>query len=66
MNLIADRVARKTGRRVPVEHIEPPSPQSPIEFRNFIADSARFAGLTGWKARYTLERGIDQTIERLS
>lgn len=65
MNLIADRVAVKTGRRVSVEHVDPPSPQSPIEFRNFVADTGRFAGLTGWKSHYTLERGIDQTIERL-
>lgn len=65
MNLIADRVALKTGKRVAVEHIDPPSPQSPIEFRNFVADSSRFSNLTGWKAGYTLIQGIDQTIERL-
>ncbi len=65
MNLIANRVAMKTGRRVSVEHVDPPSPQSPSEFRNFVADTSRFSALTGWKARYTLARGIDQTIERL-
>lgn len=65
MNLIADRVALKTGKRVAVEHIDPPSPQSPIEYRNFVADSNRFQRLTGWKANYTLTQGIDQTIERL-
>ncbi len=33
----------------------------------FVADTGRFAGLTGWtRPNYTLERGIDQTIERLS
>jgi UDP-glucose 4-epimerase len=65
MNLVADRVSLKTGKRVPVEHVEPPSVQSPIEFRNFIADSSRFKRLTGWKTYYTLTEGIDQTIERL-
>ena len=65
MNLVADRVSLKTGKRVPVEHVEPPSVQSPIEFRNFIADSSHFKRLTGWKTYYTLTEGIDQTIERL-
>ena len=65
MHLIADRVALKTGTIIPVEHIDPPSSQSPIEFRNFVADSKRFKQLTGWKAYYTLTQGIDQTIERL-
>lgn len=65
MNLIADRVALKTGRRVAVKHIDPPSPQSPIEFRNFVADSGRFIRRTGWKANYTLTQGIDHTIEEL-
>ncbi|HOC60467.1 MAG TPA: NAD-dependent epimerase/dehydratase family protein [Smithellaceae bacterium] len=65
MNLIADRVALKTGRRVDVVHIDPPEPLSPIEFRNFVADPQRFRNLTGWRATYTLTRGIDRTIERL-
>jgi UDP-glucose 4-epimerase len=65
MRLIADRVALQTGKRVAVEHIDPPSPQSLIEFRNFVADPGRFKLLTGWDNHYTLAQGIDQTIERL-
>lgn len=65
MHLIADRAALKTGRRVPVEHIDPPSPQSPIEGRNFVAHCRLFEGLTGWRPHYSLAEGIDQTIERL-
>lgn len=65
MQLVADRVSLKTGRPVPVEHIEPPTPQSPIEYRNYVADTSKFSGLTGWRASYDLTRGIDQLIERL-
>lgn len=64
MRLIADRVVLQTGKKVSVKHIDPPSPQSPIEYRNFVADSRRFTELTGWKAHYTLAEGIDQTIGR--
>lgn len=65
MHLIAERLALKTGRSVAVVHVEPPSPQSLIESRNFVADSSLFSRLTGWTAQYALTEGIDQTIERL-
>ncbi len=63
VNLVADRTAVKTGRRVEVIHIEPQSPQSPIEMRNFVADSGQFSSATGWKANVSLIEGIDRTIE---
>lgn len=65
MQLIANRVFLRTGRKVAVEHVEPPTPQSPIEFRNFVADTKKFNGLTGWKASFDLVQGIDQMIARL-
>lgn len=65
MQLVADRVLLKSGRPVTIEHIEPPTPQSPIESRNFVADTSNFSGLTGWKTSYDLIRGVDQMIERL-
>src|SRR2546422_7739890 len=37
-DLIADRVARRTGLRVPVEHVDTPAELSPIERRSFVAD----------------------------
>ena len=64
-NLVADRVAVKTGKRVPVKHIAPPDMQLPIEERNFIADTKQFIAATGWHAQYTLSEGIDQTLETL-
>ena len=65
INLVADRAALKTGNRVPVTHIDPPTPLHPIEFRSFIADSKLFADSTGWKPEYSLVEGIDHTIHTL-
>lgn len=61
--MVAERAARRSGRRVDVIHVDPPTPQSPIEARNFVADSGRFSQPTGWRARYGLPDGIDRTIE---
>ena len=66
MRLVARRAAEKTGREVPLRHIEPPDSLSPIEQRHFVADSRRFSELTGWRARYSLAQGIDRTVEAFS
>lgn len=66
LELVAERVAVKTGKRVPVVSVEPPSGLSPIEARNFIANTRRFAEATGWSARHQLARGIDTVIESMS
>lgn len=63
LNLVADRVALRTGKRVAVTHVDPPFPQSPIEGRDFVADSRLFRQATGWQPRYSLSEGIDRTIE---
>jgi UDP-glucose 4-epimerase len=63
--LIAERVARSTGRRVPVTTIEPPGPASEIERRDFVADHERFSRATGWHPQTSLSEGIDRTIEAL-
>jgi nucleoside-diphosphate-sugar epimerase len=63
LNLVADRVALRTGQRVSVIHTAPPTQQSPIEARNFVADTTGFAQATGWTARVSLVEGIDLTIE---
>ena len=63
--LIAERVERSTGRRVPVTTIAPPAPASAIAQRHFIADPARFSRATGWHPKTTLPEGIDRTIEAL-
>jgi len=63
--LVAERVALRTRNRVTVEHIAPPVTQSPIDTRNFVADTRQFASITGWQARHSLADGIDDTLEAL-
>ena len=65
LQLVAERVALRTGKLVPVTHVEPPAGLSPIEARNFVADTRRFAEATGWQARHGLPYGIDTLIESL-
>jgi len=62
-NLVADRVAVKTGKRVPVQHIAPPGVLLSIEHRNFVADTGRFSSAAGWTACYSLHDGIDKTLD---
>jgi nucleoside-diphosphate-sugar epimerase len=62
-NLAAERAALKTGQRVPLTHVEPPAGLSPIEDRDFVADTSRFRAATGWEARVSLAEGIDRMIE---
>ena len=63
INLVAERVEKKTGQRAAVIHVEPPASLSPIETRNFVADTTRFTQATNWKARVSLIEGIDRTID---
>tara|TARA_B100000315_G_scaffold132657_1_gene122151 strand:- start:6501 stop:7490 length:990 start_codon:yes stop_codon:yes gene_type:complete len=63
LNQIADQAAQKTGIRVKVDPVEPPLGLSPIEERNFIADSKSFSDITGWQPQYSLSKGIAQTLE---
>lgn len=62
-NLVADRAALKTGKRAIVTHIEAPASLSPIEFRNFVADTKQFSEYTGWRPTCLLSAGIDRTVE---
>ncbi|TRZ50001.1 NAD-dependent epimerase/dehydratase family protein [bacterium] len=66
INLVAERVAKKTGNHVPVVNIEPPSLLSPIESRHFVADSHQYTKLTGWRAKWSLIEGIDATIQEFT
>lgn len=66
ITLIADRTKAKTGILVPVQHVDPPQDQSPIEMRDFIADSSRFSRVTGWRPYCSLVKGIDLTLEAFS
>lgn len=61
--LVRDQVAQKTGKKVKIIHVPLPKGLSPIEFRNFVADSTKFIRKTGWKARISLLEGIKRTID---
>ena len=66
INLVADRVRKKKGASVLVKHVPAPKNLSPIENRNFIADCDEFKKVTGWEPKYSLEKGIDLTLEKYS
>jgi len=66
MRMVAARCAARSGREVPVRHVEPPGALSPIEQRHFVADCHRFCAATGWHASCTLAEGIDRTMEVFS
>ena len=59
---VRDLVTEIGGKRVVVNHIGLPSDLSPIEFRHFVADTARFRADSGWVPEVSLEEGITRTI----
>lgn len=63
VRMVARLVSERTGRVVPVEHVEPPPGLSPIENRNFVADPADLAEAAGFRASVTLSAGISRTID---
>jgi nucleoside-diphosphate-sugar epimerase len=62
VQLVAERVASRKGVEVDVKHVELPKTLSPIDTRNFVADTGLFQARTGWRARVSLTEGIDRTI----
>jgi nucleoside-diphosphate-sugar epimerase len=66
LKMVADRAAIRTGKVVEVRRVPPPVASSPVEQRNFVADSRRFREATGWQSSFSLQEGIDQTMEDLS
>jgi nucleoside-diphosphate-sugar epimerase len=63
INLVADRVALKTGHRTQVINVDPPRILSPIDVRNFVSDTSSFKVATGWRTSVSLVEGIDHTID---
>ena len=62
MDLIVERLAAKTARRLEVA-TDDDSPIQAIEQRDFVADSRRFKEATGWSAAVSLTDGIDRTVD---
>lgn len=48
-----------------LKHIDPPEELSPIEKRNFIADTRLFSALTGWSAKTSFKSGIKAYLHTL-
>ena len=65
MQTVAERVRIRTGRSVEVLNTSPPGELSAIESRNFIGDTRRLRYATGWTPTFTLEEGLDATIEAM-
>lgn len=59
---VAALAQEHTGKPVAVEHVEAPASLSPIEYRNFVGDTARLQKATGWAPRVDLDEGIRRTI----
>jgi nucleoside-diphosphate-sugar epimerase len=66
---MATGVARASGTRAPVRHVQPVQTPGPIEDRDYVADARAFRVSTGWKPRVGFPDGIRRTItavERVS
>jgi nucleoside-diphosphate-sugar epimerase len=63
MQLVAQTAAIKLGKAPDVTHVPEPDDQSPIEKRNFIADTTAFRTKTGWRAQVAFPDGIARTFD---
>lgn len=63
VSMVAERVGARLGHPIVVTHLDPPRTLSPIEERNFVADSRKFSEASGWHATTPFAEGIDLTIE---
>lgn len=55
-------IAERRGKHPRVTHVPMPDTASPIESRNFVANSTALTNATGWRPRITLEEGVDRTF----
>ena len=60
---VRDLAAQVSGRKVDIDYVPIPTDLSSIEFRHFVADTARFSADVGWRPEISLEEGITRTIE---
>jgi UDP-glucose 4-epimerase len=65
LEMVAARATARIGKPVEVVHMTPPETLSPIEQRDFVANSSQFHKATGWLPQYSLGEGIDRTMEAL-
>jgi nucleoside-diphosphate-sugar epimerase len=63
-HVVAEVAAGLSNKQVHVEHVPTPEGLSPIEFRNFIADTDAFRAATGWYPKYDLRSGLMKSYGR--
>lgn len=62
VHLVADAAARRLAR--PVEVLTDDAIDvEPIEWRNFVADTARFRALTGWQPAVAFPSGVQRAVD---
>ncbi len=61
--IIKEEAEKITDKKIKILFASFPEGTSPIEYRNFIADSSKFRKDTGWSAKISLREGIRKTIE---
>ena len=62
VEMIRTIVYKKTGKIAKLVSVVPPEGLSPIESRNFVADSTKFKKISGWESQVSLESGLEKTI----
>ena len=62
-SLVSDHVAKLTGKKVKINHIEWPKGISMIERRNFIGNADELKRITKWQPNTLFEEGIDIIVE---
>ena len=65
-DMVVTHAERVTGRRVEIESVPWPVDADPIEFRNFVADTASFASAAGWQPAVELNEGIGRMISSMA
>jgi len=63
IKLIRHQAMRKTNKKSKIIYLKLPPNLSPIESRNFVANSSKFSQVTGWRPRHSLKEGIKKTIK---
>ena len=63
IEVVARRASSRLGRRVEVQHADPPADRDPIDGRSYVVNASAFSQATGWSPKIALEDGIDRTLE---
>lgn len=61
--LVSDHVAKFTGKKTNIHHIEWPKGISKIERRNFIGNASELKRVTGWLSKTSFEDGVSIIVK---